>query len=103
MENNDFNEYMEFFKGLQLKEKQDIIIEQLKMLTSFSHKMCEEYKIDNDILINKELVDLNTDDYTEDDFAEAVITYINSIQNSLSDYNIGISNMLEKKEMINEK
>ena len=37
----------------------------------------------------------------EDDFAEAVIVYVNSIQNSLSDYNIGISDMFEKYEINN--
>ena len=40
----------------------------------------------NDILLNKELLDLKSEEYTQDDFSEALITYINSIQNSLNDF-----------------
>lgn len=103
MEDNNYEEYMEFFKSQSLKEKQSIIIEQLKMLASFSQKMCEEFKIQNELIINRELLDLNSEKYTEDDFAEAVITYVNSIQNSLSDYNIGMTDLFDKMEMLNEK
>ena len=82
----DFNEYMEFFKSQPLKEKQSIVIEQLKMLMGLTNTMCKELNVDNEILLNKEIADLNKDNYTEDDFAEALIVYINSIQNSLCEY-----------------
>jgi hypothetical protein len=96
VQGDNFNDYMEFFKSLPLKEKQNIIIEQLKMLSTFTDLMCKEYRIPSDLIMNKEVLDVNKEDYTEDDFAEAIIVYINSIQNSLSDYNIGISKMLDK-------
>lgn len=101
MQHSNFDEYMEFFKGLPLKEKQSIILDQLKMITSFSNQMCKEFDIPNEVLLNSELLDTEKEDYTEDDFAEAVIVYVNSIQNSLSDYNIGISDMFEKYEIMN--
>lgn len=84
----DFNEYMESFKKLTLKEKQDIIIEQLKLISSLVGKMCESEDIKSEFLFNKEIIDLNKEEYTEDDFAEALIVYINIIQNTLCDYNI---------------
>ena len=34
------------------------------------------------------LIDINDKDYTQDDFVESIIVYINSIQNMLCDYNI---------------
>ena len=34
---NDFNAYMESFKKYTLREKQDIVLEQLKVLTSLSY------------------------------------------------------------------
>ena len=94
--NEDFNEYVEFFKGLSLEEKQKIIYEQLQMLTSFTNSMCKEINVDNEVLLNKELLDLKEKNYTQDDFAEAIIVLINSIQNSICDYTNGISSLLDR-------
>ena len=92
----DFNEYMEFFKSQPLKEKQNIVIEQLKMLMGLTNTMCKELNVDNEILLNKEIADLNKDNYTEDDFAEALIVYINSIQNSLCDFSNRLSDIADQ-------
>ncbi len=91
----DFNSYMEFFKSQPLKEKQSIVIEQLKMLAGLTNNMCKELDVNNELLLNKEIVDLNNGDYTEDDFAEALIVYINSIQNSLCDFSNKLSDVAE--------
>ncbi len=92
----DFNEYMEFFKGQPLKEKQSIVIEQLKMLMGLTNTMCKELNVDNEMLLNKEITDLNKYNYTEDDFAEALIVYINSIQNSLCDFSNRLSDIADQ-------
>ncbi len=92
----EFNEYMGFFKSQSLKEKQQIIYEQLVVLTEFTNNLCKELDIENNIILNRELLDLKKDNYTEEDFLEAVIVLINSIQNSLCDYAAGISDMLDK-------
>jgi len=91
----NFEEYITFFKNLTLKEKQSIVLDQLKMLSAYTNSMCTSMNILNKPLIDKELLDVNKDSYTEDDFAEAVIVYVNSIQNSLNDYNIGIDKILD--------
>lgn len=95
MENENFDEYMQFFKKQSLKEKQSIILEQLKMLTGFTNNMCKSLNISNNILLNRELLDLNDENYTQDDFAEAVITYVNSIQNSLNDFVDGLDKITD--------
>ena len=82
----EFNKYMEGYKTLSLKEKQDLIIKQLKALSSLTHQMCEADEIPNELLLNKQLFDIEKEGYTEDDFAEAVIVLVNSIQNSVCDY-----------------
>lgn len=92
----DINEYMKFFKEQSLKEKQNIIYEQLQMLVGFTNNLCKELDIENEIIINRELLDLKKDDYTEDDFAEAIIVFINSIQNSICDYSSGVSDLLDE-------
>ena len=95
-ETENFEEYMKFFKAQPLKEKQSIILDQLKILTSFSNSMCKELNLNNEVLVDRELVDVTQDNYTEDDFAEAVVVYINSIQNSICDYVDGIDELLDK-------
>lgn len=93
--NEDFNEYMTFFKEQPLKEKQNIIYEQLQLLSGLTNSLCKELGVKNEILMNRELLDLKKEDYTQDDFAEAIIVLINSIQNSICDYADGINNMLD--------
>ena len=95
MQNEDFNDYMIFFKSQSLAEKQSIILEQLKILTGYTNNMCSSLNIKNDILLNDELLDLKNNEYSQDDFAEALIVYINSIQNSLNDYNIGLDRITD--------
>ena len=91
----DFNEYMTYYKSLPLKEKQAIIINQLKMLATLTNKMCEEIGQDNRMILNTELSDLKNDNYTEDDFAEAVITLVNSVQNSICDFDLKLTEISE--------
>ena len=84
----EFNEYMKKFKNLDLKEKQEIALEQLKLLLGLAQKMCEVEKVESELLVNRELLDTEKKEYTEDDFVESVVVYINSIQNLLCDYNL---------------
>lgn len=63
------------------------------MLTGF---LCKELNIPNEPILNKEILDLKKEDYTEEDFAKAMFVLINSIQNSVCDYSIGISELLDK-------
>ena len=91
----DFNEYINYFKTFSLKEKQSIIIDQMKMLSSFTNNLCEELDIKSEILVNKELLDIKKADYTEDDFAEAVIVLVNSIQNSICDISNRLSDLAD--------
>ena len=84
----EFDEYMENFKKLSLDEKQSIAIDQLKLLVSMTQEMCEVADVKSEMIVNRELIDTNHENYTQDDFVEAVVVYINSIQNLLCDYNL---------------
>lgn len=92
----DFENYMEHFKTLPLKEKQMIIYKQLKLLSSFTNFICEKSGIKNDIIVNSELIDLEKENYSEDDFAEAIIVLVNSIQNSICDFHSAFADYLEQ-------
>lgn len=97
MKQEEFDKYMESYKKLTLLEKQDIIVKQLKILASFTNSLCKEIGADNNIMINKELLDLKNNNYTEDDFAEAVIVLINSLQNSICDFHLKYTEILSEK------
>lgn len=87
---------MSFFKKQSLKEKQSIIYDQFQALAGFTNSLCKELNIENEVIINRELLDLKKENYTEDDFAEAIIVFINSIQNSICDYSGGVSDLLDE-------
>jgi hypothetical protein len=95
MKNEEFEKYMQQFMTKSTKEKETIVFEQLKVLASLTNSMCKELNVDNEIIINKELLDLSKSDYTEADFAEAMIVLINSIQNSLCDFNIKFTEIMD--------
>ena len=95
MEEN-INDYIKYFKEQTLKEKQSIIYEQLQVLMGLTNSLCKELNIKNEPILNKEILDLKNKNYSEDDFAEAIIVLINSIQNSICDYANGISMLLDK-------
>ena len=91
---NDLDEYLKYFKDLPLEEKKEIVLDELKLLTSLTNKMCTEIGTDNEVLLNKEVLKTNT----EDDYNEALMTYICSIKNSLSDFNIKLTEISDNLE-----
>lgn len=89
IENEDFNDYIEQYKKLKLKDKQKIIINLLKEDIMVLHKLITEQEDEEDevkMLYNREILDVNDDDYSEEDFSEAVIVYLYSIRELIADY-----------------
>ena len=94
-EKENFEEYMTDFRKKALKEKQSIIFEQLKYISSMTNTFCNELNIDNEPLLTKDVLKINNDDYSEDDFANALIVLINSIQESVCDYVLGVDKLID--------
>ena len=89
IENEDFNDYIEQYKKLKLKDKQKIIINLLKEDIMVRHKLITEQEDEDDevkMLYNREILDVNDDDYSEEDFSEAVIVYLYSIRELIAEY-----------------
>ena len=67
IENEDFNDYIEQYKKLKLKDKQKIIINLLKEDIMVLHKLITEQEDEDDevkMLYNREILDVNDDDYS---------------------------------------
>lgn len=81
-----FNAFIEEYKEKSLLDKQKLVIDDLKELVALIQKLCLDYKIDVNLLINREIADINKEKYTEDDFAEAVYVYIQMFKEVLSSF-----------------
>ncbi len=89
---NNYEEYMKFFEKQSLKEKQTIIIEQLANLAGLTKEMCKSLGLKIEAL---PITKLKNKEYSEDDFAISVVSYVNSIQNHISNYIEGMDNFLD--------
>ena len=96
MNKTEFEDYMESFKKKPLKEKQKIVFEQLNMLSTMTNSMCVNLGLNNNKIINRELYDLKNENYTEDDFAEALLVHVCSIQDSVCDLADNLDDLFSK-------
>lgn len=95
-ENKMFNEYVEKYKLLPLQEKKNIVNKETKELLAFIEKAKKDININDEILFNREILDLNNDNISDDDFVEAMFVYIHAIRESLGKYFNEISKILYK-------
>lgn len=82
VESTSFNEYVEAFKKLPLANKKKIVQNDFKELIALLKE------IDNNefVLYNKEILDVEKENQTEDDFVEAIFVYLSSVKEMLADY-----------------
>lgn len=85
-QNDIFNEYVDSYKKLALKDKYSEVISLLKHDVVFLSKILSMNNNDSDILYNREILDINNANYTSDDFAEAVFVYTYAIRELLASY-----------------
>ena len=76
MDSKSFYEQLEKFKELSLIDKEKIILKRLKVLSATSKMYCDSIKAENDIIVNKDLVDVKGEEFSSDDFVEAVYTLL---------------------------
>jgi hypothetical protein len=93
---DNFNLYLANFKNNDLKTKQKIVFDKMKELAVVTNSFCKEIGASNEIIINKELSDLLNANYTEDDFAEAMLVLAVSIQESVCDFHAKLADSLAK-------
>lgn len=85
-----FDAYIEEYKEKDLANKQKIAISELKELIAIFQKMCSMYNINHELLVNREIIDVNKEDYTQEDFAEAVYVYIQMYKEIMSEFMLSI-------------
>jgi len=81
-----FNNYIETYKKLSLIDKKQALEKEIKETLALLQKLHENLGKENDILFNKEVLDVKDGISSEEDFVEAMFVYILTIQESLASY-----------------
>jgi len=88
--NNQFNNYIEEFKQLDINSKRDEFIRILKEFVVILNVMATNEGVETTFLKNKEILDLQKEYVSEDDFIEAALVYLENAKNIIGEF-------LEKK------
>ena len=79
--NVEFNNYIEELRKLDTHAKREELIRQIKDFIAILTVIAEEDNLGVEYLKSKEILDLNKDSVSEDDFLEAAIVYIENAKN----------------------
>lgn len=93
-EDNDFNELVSNFKKLSIIEKQRVTISEIKSLIATLSILNSQNNSHFKMLFNREIIDINEDNYDDDDFVEAIYVYLYSIKEALADLILNSNNNL---------
>lgn len=78
-----FEEYVAQYKNLDLKTKRDKIIEELKLMIVVLEKMCNDNNIPYREIKSQEILVLKENDYSEEDYLEALFVYVEYLKEVL--------------------
>jgi len=86
VKNSNFDEYVDTFKKLPLKEKKEIVEKNIQEILAALDALTKKNGSNPDVLLNRELIDLKKEESTEDDFVEAMFVYFYSIKELLASF-----------------
>ena len=92
VQDSNFNEYVDKYKHLLLKDKKELVEKEMEELLVVLNALNEKYGDTPNVLFNREILDLKKEDATEDDFVEAMFVYSYSIKELIA----SLVNGLEK-------
>lgn len=84
--NLTFNNYIEEVKKLDTTEKRNELINSIKQLIVVFESLANNDKIEIHYLKNREILDLNNNPVSEDDFIEAALVYLEVAKNIIGEY-----------------
>lgn len=81
-----FNNYINAFKELSVNEKRDELVDSIKELIVIFDEISKQDGIKLDYLQSREILDLNSDNVSEDDYLEACIAYVEIAKDVIGQY-----------------
>lgn len=85
-----FDAFIEEYKENSLVNKQKIVISELKELIALFQKMSSMRGITPELLVNREIIDVNREGYTQEDFVEAVYAYLQMYKELLAEFMLSL-------------
>lgn len=79
-----FDELIEKYKKLSLKEKRNNLVKDFKEMIAVYLYLAESNNIPVELLNTKEILDINNENYEEDDYLEAIYSYFNVLKEIVS-------------------
>ena len=79
-----YDKYIEVYTKLNLYDKREEIISKLKYLIASLQLLHQDKKINDDLLMNREILDLNKDNVSEEDFLEGIFVYIHILEDTIA-------------------
>ncbi len=88
---------MEYYKHLPLELKRKEIISELEDIIASYSKICTQFGVMPDMVLNKEMLNINKRNLTEDEFLHALFAYINTLQDISSQFINKMCDVMEEK------
>lgn len=78
-----FEQVVNDYKKLDLNKKRTKLIDELKVMIAVLEKICIDNKIEYREIKSKEILDLNKDNVSEEDYLEALFVYVEYLKEVL--------------------
>ena len=101
IEKQAFTGLMEYYKKLPIENKRSEIINELEELISDYSKICSKMDVMPNMMLNKEMLNINRKNITEEEFLHALYAYINTLEDISSQFINKICDKLESESSIN--
>ena len=92
-----FNGLMEYYKRLPKEIKRNEIISELEELISNYSKICTKFGVMPNMMLNKEMLNINRKNITEEEFLHALFAYLNTLQDISAQFINKMCDVLENK------
>ena len=80
IEKEAFSGLMEYYKSLPIETKRNEIISELEDIISNYSKICTRFGVMPNMLLNKEMLNINRKNLTEEEFLHALYAYLNTLE-----------------------
>ena len=97
VEKEAFASLIEYYKLLPIQNKRNEIINEIEDIISNYSKMCTKLNLIPNMTLNKEMLNINREDLTEEEFLHALFAYINTLGDISGQFINKVSELLENK------
>lgn len=95
-----FSGLMEYYKKLPKEVKRTEIINEIEQIISYYSKICTRFGVLPDMSLNKEMLNINRSNITEEEFLHAIFAYLNTLEDISAQFINKMSDVIDNKRGI---